>query len=106
MTPKAVADSRAARPRRAEDVATVVAYLASTESSWCTGRVIGVSGNEVSLYADPQVIRQVDSREPWDLDTLDEALRRNFASVPRASEGRWEKVRSVLTSGPAPDGTA
>ncbi|HMD26706.1 MAG TPA: SDR family NAD(P)-dependent oxidoreductase, partial [Streptosporangiaceae bacterium] len=101
MTPKAVSESRADNPRRAEDVATVVAYLASTESSWCTGRVLGVSGSEVSLYADPQVVRQVDSREPWDLDGLDEALRRNFAPVRRASEGRWEKVRTVLTSAPA-----
>lgn len=104
MTPKAVAESRAAKPRRAEDVATVVAFLASTESSWCTGRVIGVSGSEVSLYSDPQVIRQVDSAEPWNLDALGEALHRNFASVPRSSQGRWEKVRSVLTAGAATAG--
>jgi hypothetical protein len=79
----------------------VVAYLASTESSWCTGRVIGVSGTEVSLYSDPQVIRQVDSAQPWDLDTLGEALQRNFAPVRRSSEGRWEKVRTVVTAGAA-----
>jgi len=99
MTPKAVVESRAAKPRRAEDVATVVAYLASTESSWCTGRVIGVSGSEVSLYSDPQIVRQVDSAQPWDLDALGEALTRNFASVPRSSEGRWEKVRKVVSGG-------
>lgn len=99
MTPKAVVESRAAKPRRPEDVATVVAYLASTESSWCTGRVIGVSGSEVSLYSDPQVIRQVDSAQPWDLDVLGDVLQRNFASVRRSSEGRWEKVRSVVTAG-------
>jgi NAD(P)-dependent dehydrogenase (short-subunit alcohol dehydrogenase family) len=99
MTPKAVVESRAAKPRRAEDVATVVTYLASTESSWCTGRVIGVSGSEVSLYSDPQIVRQVDSAQPWDLDALGEALTRNFASVPRSSEGRWEKVRKVVSGG-------
>lgn len=97
MTPKAVVESRAAKPRRPEDVATVVAYLASTESAWCTGRVIGVSGSEVSLYSDPQIVRQVDNAQPWELDALGEALTRNFASVPRSSEGRWEKVRSVVT---------
>ncbi|MCX2931755.1 SDR family oxidoreductase [Mycobacterium sp. CVI_P3] len=96
MTPKAVVESRAAKPRRAEDVATVVAYLASTDSGWCTGRVIGVSGSEVSLYSDPQIVRQVDSAQPWELDALDDALRRNFAPVPRSSEGRWEKVRTVV----------
>jgi NAD(P)-dependent dehydrogenase (short-subunit alcohol dehydrogenase family) len=106
MTPKAAVEARSATPRRAEDVATVVAYLASIESSWCTGRVLGVSGNEVSLYADPQVVRQVDSHEPWDLDSLDEALRRNFEPVRRASEGRWEKVRSVLTGDAAKGSTA
>lgn len=106
MTPKAVVESRSAKPRRAEDVATVVAYLASTESSWCTGRVIGVSGSEVSLYSDPQIIRQVDSAQPWDLDTLGDALTRNFASVPRSSEGRWEKVRTVLTAGATSGGAS
>ncbi|WP_109527474.1 SDR family NAD(P)-dependent oxidoreductase [Nocardia aurea] len=106
MTPKAVVESRAATPRRAEDVAIVVAYLASKESAWCTGRVLGVSGSEVSLYADPQIVRQVDRFEPWDLDSLDDSLRRNFAPVRRAAEGRWEKVRSVVTGGAGNDAAA
>ena len=106
MTPKNVVESRASKPRRPEDIATVVAYLASTESSWCTGRVIGVSGSEVSLYSDPQIVRQVDSAQPWDLDTLGDALERNFAPVRRSSEGRWEKVRSVVTAGTAAGATS
>jgi len=103
-----VADTRmnedvpAAQRRRAsgqnrdpEDVATVVAYLASDSASWCNGRVIGVSGRQVSLYSDPQVIRQVHSAEPWDLDELGAYMRQSFEPVRRNSDGRYKKMPST-----------
>jgi len=103
MTHSALAKLSAGRPRRVEDVATVVAYLASTQSDWCTGRVIGVSGTQVSLYCDPAVIRQIDSAQPWDLGSLGEALQHSFSGVPRPCEGVWEKVhQQIMSAGETP----
>ena len=59
-------------------VAPVVAYLASTRSDWLNGQVIHASGYQVGLYNKPQVIRQVASTGPWDLDNLSELVERSF----------------------------
>ena len=48
-----------------EAVAAVVAYLASDRAAHVTGQIIGVRGNEVTLFSHPAPIRQVTSREPW-----------------------------------------
>jgi hypothetical protein len=64
--------------RAPENVAPVVAYLASTRSDWCNGQVIHASGYQVGLYNRPQVIRQVASDGPWDLDRLSELVERSF----------------------------
>ena len=64
--------------RAPENVAPVVAYLASTRSDWLNGQVIHASGYQVGLYNRPQVIRQVVSTGPWDLDRLSELVERSF----------------------------
>jgi NAD(P)-dependent dehydrogenase (short-subunit alcohol dehydrogenase family) len=48
-----------------EAIAAVVAYLASDRAAHVTGQVIGVRGNQVSLFSHPAPFRQVTSREPW-----------------------------------------
>ena len=64
-------------PRRSPDnIATPVVYLASTESDWINGRVIGASGYQISLYSNPEAIREVSSRTPWDLDDAFKAIER------------------------------
>ena len=48
------------RPRATADewspdnVAPVVAYLASEQSGWITGRIVHSSGYEISLYSNPE----------------------------------------------------
>lgn len=98
MNETVIAEARRREPRRAEDVATVVAYLASPAAAWCTGRVIGVGGSEVSLYSDPQITRQIVNGEPWELGVLGETMERVFAPVPRGSAGRYDKVKNSLAA--------
>jgi NAD(P)-dependent dehydrogenase (short-subunit alcohol dehydrogenase family) len=64
--------------RSPDNVAPIVAYLASEASDWLTGRVIGSSGYQVSLYSNPEVIRQVVSTGPWDLQQLSRLVETSF----------------------------
>jgi NAD(P)-dependent dehydrogenase (short-subunit alcohol dehydrogenase family) len=61
-----------------EAIAPVVAFLASDRASHVTGQVIGVRGNQVTLFSHPAPLRQVTSREPWTpevfADVYDSAL--------------------------------
>lgn len=83
---------RRARPVRDDDperspdnIAPPVVYLASTESDWLNGRVIGASGYRISLYSNPEAIREVSTNRPWELDDAFEAMERSFRP---AIEGR------------------
>jgi NAD(P)-dependent dehydrogenase (short-subunit alcohol dehydrogenase family) len=58
-------------------VAYPVAYLASEESGWLNGRVVGCRGGRISLYANPCVEREIVSTQAWDVDTV-------FREMPRA----------------------
>jgi len=53
-----------------EAVAAAVTFLASDRAAHVTGQVIGVRGNEVTLFSHPAPIRQVTSREPWTAEAL------------------------------------
>jgi NAD(P)-dependent dehydrogenase (short-subunit alcohol dehydrogenase family) len=79
-------------PRTAENVAPVVAYLASTASFWCTGRVIGSEGFKVQLFSNPQVVREIVGSEPWEVDALGALMESTFKPVPRGVEGRYDHV--------------
>ncbi len=66
-------------PRRSPDrVAPPVVYLASTESDWLNGQVIGASGYQMSLYNTPEVIRQITSTGPITVDETFETIERAF----------------------------
>jgi NAD(P)-dependent dehydrogenase (short-subunit alcohol dehydrogenase family) len=79
-----IPDDRRRRPqdgreRAPENVAPVVAYLASVRSDWCTGQVIHAGGYQVALYSRPQVIRQVVTDGPFeDLERLGELVEQSF----------------------------
>lgn len=84
-------------PRRApENVAPAVAYLASEQSDWLTGRVIGASGFQISLFNNPEVIREVAATGPWDIGQAFEAIERSFkpAIEGRAPFGQRRRDRS------------
>jgi NAD(P)-dependent dehydrogenase (short-subunit alcohol dehydrogenase family) len=67
--------------RSPDNIAAPVVLLASAESDWLNGRVIGVSGYQISLYSNPEVIRQLSAPEPWALDRACEEMERSFRAV-------------------------
>jgi NAD(P)-dependent dehydrogenase (short-subunit alcohol dehydrogenase family) len=67
--------------RSPDNVAPVVAYLASERSGWITGRVVHSSGYEVSLYNNPQPLVRLISTQPWGLDELAEQMERSFPAA-------------------------
>jgi NAD(P)-dependent dehydrogenase (short-subunit alcohol dehydrogenase family) len=64
--------------RSPDNVAPVVAYLASERSGWINGRIVHSSGYEVSLYSDPQPVIRLIGTEPWELDRLAAEVERSF----------------------------
>jgi NAD(P)-dependent dehydrogenase (short-subunit alcohol dehydrogenase family) len=67
--------------RSPNNVAPVVAYLASERSGWINGRVIHSSGYEVSLYNNPEPISRIIGTGPWDLDALGDQVERSFGPL-------------------------
>jgi NAD(P)-dependent dehydrogenase (short-subunit alcohol dehydrogenase family) len=61
-----------------DNIAPIVAYLASTASDWLTGQVIGARGYEVHLMNKPAPIRHVVSDGPWQPDRLADLVERIF----------------------------
>jgi NAD(P)-dependent dehydrogenase (short-subunit alcohol dehydrogenase family) len=64
--------------RSPDNVAKVVAYLASERSGWLTGRIVHSAGYEVSLYNNMSPVIRLLSQEPWQLDDLAEQVERSF----------------------------
>ena len=83
------AQQRAAEDRAREmspdNVAPPVVYLASKESGWINGKVIGASGFQVSLFNTPEAIRQIQGKEPWTVDDMFQRMPQIFRP---AIEGR------------------
>jgi NAD(P)-dependent dehydrogenase (short-subunit alcohol dehydrogenase family) len=90
MTDTIPAERRRSRPGADEwspdNVATVVAYLASEKSGWINGRIVHSSGFEVSLYNNPEAIVRVVGTGPWDADALSAQMERSFG--PHLGRGR------------------
>jgi NAD(P)-dependent dehydrogenase (short-subunit alcohol dehydrogenase family) len=73
MTDSVPADRRrsggaAGDVRSPDNVAPIVAYLASEQSGWINGRVIHSVGYEISLYSNPEPIVRIIGTGPWDDD--------------------------------------
>ncbi len=75
------ARAASADERSPDNVAPVVAYLASERSGWINGRVVHSAGYEVSLYSDPQPVIRVVGTEPWELDELADEVERSFGPL-------------------------
>jgi NAD(P)-dependent dehydrogenase (short-subunit alcohol dehydrogenase family) len=90
MTDSVPSDRRRARTESADErspdnVAPVVAYLASERSGWINGHIVHVSGFEVSLYSDPQPLVRLIGTGPWQLGMLADQVERSFGpSLGRA----------------------
>lgn len=83
MTDSVPAERRRARTASDEErspdrVAPIVAYLASEQSGWITGRVVHAGGYEIALYNNPEPVIRVIGTGPWDLDDLASQVERSF----------------------------
>jgi NAD(P)-dependent dehydrogenase (short-subunit alcohol dehydrogenase family) len=67
--------------RSPDNVAPIVAYLASVDSDWLTGRVIGASGYDVMLFNNPEPIRQLSATQRWSVEQLAAQVERVFKPV-------------------------
>lgn len=76
-----------------DNIAPPVVWLASTESDWFTGHVIGVHGYEIGLFSEPRVIARVVSEQPWQMDRAFDQMDRTFRN---AIEGIDPSVRASL----------
>jgi NAD(P)-dependent dehydrogenase (short-subunit alcohol dehydrogenase family) len=67
--------------RSPDNIAPVVAYLASAESGWINGRIVSARGYEVALYNNPEPVARIIGTGPWDLDALAEQVERSFGPL-------------------------
>ncbi|MBL8776080.1 MAG: SDR family NAD(P)-dependent oxidoreductase [Acidimicrobiales bacterium] len=80
-------------PRRSPDaIVPAIVYLASEESGWLTGRILGVQEYRISLWSNPEIQRQLVSAGPWELDDV-------FAEIPRAFRPTVEGRRRLDEAG-------
>ena len=61
-----------------EAVAYPVAYIASEESSWLNGRVVGAQGGKLTLYENYHPEQAVSSVEPSTIETIFEQMPKTF----------------------------
>jgi NAD(P)-dependent dehydrogenase (short-subunit alcohol dehydrogenase family) len=64
--------------RSPDNVAPIVAYLASERSGWLSGRIVHSAGYEVSLYNNMSPVVRLIGQEPWNLDDLAAQVERSF----------------------------
>src|SRR5881396_2590454 len=72
MTERLPDGRRAQAAAPPEAIAPVVTFLATEGSAHVTGQVIGVRGNQVTLFSHPAPLRQLTGREPWTPEALAE----------------------------------
>lgn len=61
-----------------DHVARVIAYIASEDSDWLNGRIIGAEGPKVMLFANPSPLVELVRPGGWDLGSLKEEIEANF----------------------------
>jgi NAD(P)-dependent dehydrogenase (short-subunit alcohol dehydrogenase family) len=64
--------------RSPDNVAPVVAYLASEQSGWINGQIVSARGYEVALYNSPEPVIRIIGTGPWDVDALAGQVERCF----------------------------
>ncbi len=79
-------DSDEVDPSRSPDnVAKPIVYLASKESDWLSGRIIGARGYQIELFENPKVVSNLVSDTPWDVDDVCEQMEAVFRPVVEGS---------------------
>jgi len=67
--------------RSPDNVAIPVTYLASKDSHWMSGWVVGASGYNITLYSNPEPIRVISANERWSLEAGGKAMEASFRSA-------------------------
>src|ERR1700744_2886690 len=67
--------------RSPDNVAPIVAYLATERSGWINGRGIHSSGYEVSLYSNEDPISRIIGTEAWEADDLEYQVERAWGPI-------------------------
>ncbi len=75
------ARAETAGERSPDNVAPLVAYLASERSGWITGRIVHTAGYEVALYDNPHPVIRVVGAGPWSLAALARQVERSFGPI-------------------------
>jgi NAD(P)-dependent dehydrogenase (short-subunit alcohol dehydrogenase family) len=70
--------NRGSEDRSPDNVAPVVAYLASADSGWINGRILHSAGYQVALYNNPEPISRIIGTGPWELDQLADQIEQSF----------------------------
>jgi NAD(P)-dependent dehydrogenase (short-subunit alcohol dehydrogenase family) len=86
MTESVPQDRRRARggtpdERSPDNIAPIVAYLASEQSGWINGRILHAAGYEVALYSNPEPVAALIGTAPWDTDVLAAQVERSFGPL-------------------------
>jgi NAD(P)-dependent dehydrogenase (short-subunit alcohol dehydrogenase family) len=69
--------------RSPDNVAPIVAYLASDKSGWINGRIVHTAGYEVCIYNNPEPVIRIIGTGPWQLDDLAVQVERSFGPILR-----------------------
>ncbi len=67
--------------RSPDNIAPIVAYLASERSGWITGRIVHTGGYEVALYNNPEPVIRIIGTGPWGLEDLAGEVERSFGPL-------------------------
>ena len=90
--PDSFGDPSEDEARAPEQITPAIVYLASKESGWLTGRVIGAQKYRISLWSNPTIQRQIMSTGRWTLDDV-------FTEMPRAFQPITEGRRQLNEAG-------
>ena len=88
--------------RSPDNVAVPIAYIARKDTDWLNGWVIGASGYQVTLYSNPEPIRQLVAPQRWDIDALGQAMETTFK--PEAMSGSMFQRRQAAAAPTPPQG--
>jgi NAD(P)-dependent dehydrogenase (short-subunit alcohol dehydrogenase family) len=67
--------------RSPDNIAIPVAYIASVNSDWLTGQIIGSGGFKITQYSNPEPIRQLSKSTPWTVEEAGKAMEDSFRPI-------------------------
>ncbi|WP_169196746.1 SDR family NAD(P)-dependent oxidoreductase [Devosia sp. MC1541] len=103
LTPEAAEKLRLARlASMPENMAPVVAFVASDAARQLNGQIVGARGNELYLYSQPRPVRDVRSTAGWSQEWFEE----NLAQAWAAYQTKLEVITDVFSWAPAQGATS